>query len=98
MGFFESSNYAEAALWGAIGVAFSLVALRTRKAIRGRCAAASVALLAFGGSDVVEASTGAWWDPWWLLLWKAACVGVLAALVFDYYRRRRGEKAVRNGD
>ncbi|MBE7458640.1 MAG: hypothetical protein KJ057_17160 [Phycisphaerae bacterium] len=37
--------------------------------------------LAFGASDVVEADTGAWWRPWWLLAWKAACLAVLLTLL-----------------
>jgi len=49
--------------------------------------AAAVAFVAFGGSDVVESFTGAWWRPWWLFAWKAACV--LGLLVLLARRRRR---------
>jgi hypothetical protein len=34
--------------------------------------------LAFGVSDVVKAQPGAWCRPVWLLIGKAACVGVFA--------------------
>jgi len=47
---------------------------------------AAVAFLAFAGTDLVEMQTGAWWRPWWLLVWKAACVGVLVTLAIQHYR------------
>jgi hypothetical protein len=74
--FFSNSNYAEAALWGVIGVVILLLGARWRISTRGRVVM-FVTLLAFGVSDVVEAHTGAWWEPWWLLVWKGICVMVL---------------------
>lgn len=35
---------------------------------------ASLAFIAFGISDIIEASTGAWWRPFSLLVLKAVCV------------------------
>ncbi|KZN39399.1 hypothetical protein N480_00790 [Pseudoalteromonas luteoviolacea S2607] len=35
---------------------------------------ASITLIAFGVSDIIEASTGAWWRPLSLLFFKAGCV------------------------
>ena len=32
----------------------------------------------FGVSDFIESRTGAFWDPWWLLVIKTACVLVFA--------------------
>jgi hypothetical protein len=40
----------------------------------------------FGASDLIEVRTGAWWRPWWLLAWKAACVFALIVLLVGYYR------------
>ena len=34
----------------------------------------SIILIIFGISDFVEMTTGVWWRPWWLLIWKALCV------------------------
>ncbi len=76
--FFIYANYGEAALWNLIGVAFLVAALARRAvggaALRRTLLAAAIAFIAFGWSDVVETRTGAWWRPWWLLLWKGLCV------------------------
>jgi hypothetical protein len=87
---FRYSNYAEAGLWAVIGSGFIVQAVRLRGRARVLCVVGAVAFLAFGGSDVVEARTGAWWRPWWLLGWKAACLVVFAGLLFSYLRARRG--------
>jgi hypothetical protein len=34
----------------------------------------------------VEARTGAWWEPWWLFVWKALCV---VGLLYGCLRYRR---------
>jgi hypothetical protein len=40
---------------------------------------AGICLILFGGSDVVELYTKAWWRPWWLFVWKALCITTLVA-------------------
>jgi hypothetical protein len=88
---FQTANYLEAALWTAIGLTFLGFA---RGAVRTRCLLAAVVFIVFGGSDVVEASTGAWWRPWWLLLWKALCLTCMLALLVDHViRTRRARKS-----
>ena len=77
--FYRYSNYAEAGLW-------LLVAGVSLKAAidRGHHRAGwllFVTLIAFGLSDVVETTTGAWWRPWWLFVWKAACVAIIVVTV-----------------
>jgi hypothetical protein len=89
--FFRDSNYAEACLWGAIGIGFLLRAI-ARSAHRRDALIAGVMFLAFGGSDVVEASTSAWWRPWWLLVWKGLCLLVFAWLLVRSIRRRTQHK------
>jgi hypothetical protein len=86
---FRIINYAEAALWAAIGAAFAIQSFRRGGATRLTCLVAAIVLLAFGASDVVETRTGAWWHPWWLLAWKAACVLALLALVIQWWRASR---------
>jgi len=86
----EIYNYVEVGLWPAMGVIVAAVALRRRGAARTRGLVAAVTLVAFGASDWFENETGGeWWHPWWLLVWKAACVGVLLALgVLPRVRKR----------
>jgi hypothetical protein len=85
---FEYVNYAECGLWILVGVFFLAFALRRSTAWRTGCLAASVAFVLFGVSDIIETRTGAWWRPWWLLLWKAACLVVFAVLSYRYLKRR----------
>lgn len=86
---FAPGNYIEAALWCLIALGFGGYAVRRGGVIRKRCGQAAVLFFLFGLSDVVEVQTGAWWQPWWLLLWKAGCVIGLGLLLIDHVRRRR---------
>jgi hypothetical protein len=82
---FVYGNYAEAAVWAAMGV-IALLRLRTRAGV-----GLALLLIAFGVSDLVETTTGAWYRPWWLLAWKAACViGMLMIGLPVYRASRRG--------
>jgi hypothetical protein len=85
---FAVGNYIEAVLWCVIALGFGVQAIRKSGAIRTRCAQAAILFLLFGLSDVVEVQTGAWWRPWWLLLWKGGCVIGLGLLLIDRVRRR----------
>lgn len=84
---FVYGNYIEACLWTTMGV----IAFAKRTGRPGM--ALGVALLFFGGSDVVEAHTGAWYDPWWLFVWKAACVLVIVGVWLALWRDRRADSA-----
>jgi hypothetical protein len=81
-------NYFEVMLWGGIGLAFLITGIR-RQAGRRSSFLASGAFILFGISDLVEVHTGAWWTPWWLLMWKGACLAILAALACCYFGGRR---------
>ena len=70
---FVLSNRIEAALWMLIALAMTIAAVR-RAHVRFECVIGAIAFALFGVSDLVEATTGAWWRPWWLFAWKAACV------------------------
>jgi peptidoglycan/LPS O-acetylase OafA/YrhL len=101
-------NYLEVVLWPAMGLILAIHGLRRRGAVRRDCLLAAVVLVAFGASDWFEANTGnEWWHPWWLLLWKAACVLALLSLVTLAWRRQRrlegsaprtGGRSVRDAD
>jgi hypothetical protein len=85
--FFRDSNYVECALWMAIGVYFAIAA--RKPSTRLRCLIAGVAFVLFGISDYVEAQTGAWWRPWWLLVWKGGCLVVVLSLTARHYASKR---------
>lgn len=86
-------NFIEAGFW--LLVAFLCVGFARRRqgCVRVRLWQAAIAFAVFGGSDWVEAYTGAWWRPWWLFVWKAVCVVLLLLLAVDHYRRQRGRTA-----
>jgi hypothetical protein len=54
---------------------------------------AAAAFAAFGVSDLVEIQTGAWYRPWWLLVWKVSCILVL---IMCYIHHRRHTENARN--
>ena len=85
-GLFEIANYAEAALWVAIALYCATRAVATRRANLWLLA---IALLLFGASDVVEVRTVAWYQPWWLLAWKTACVLTILGVGIPYIRARQ---------
>lgn len=93
---FETLNYIEAALWGVIGVVLFAFAAGRAGEQRRRAAMAAGTFVLFGASDVIEARTGAWWRPWWLLAWKAACVLLLVVLLVSHYRTRERRPANRS--
>lgn len=107
--FFRTGNALEAGLWIAIGVGFAVygrLGIRRDDAASGgrgaagsrrRCGFAFLVFVAFGLSDVVEMGTGAWWRPWWLFAWKAACVLALLVLLIDHGRRKHCCKVKENG-
>ncbi len=80
-------NFFEGFFWIAIGLCFA-ESLR-RPGLRKAKLIATLNFIAFGFSDFVEYHTGAWWRPWWLLLWKAACVCILVVQFIGYVKRRR---------
>jgi hypothetical protein len=80
-------NAIEAGIWLLLAI---VIARRTwRKAGRTRNigTAAAAAFAAFAVSDLVEIHTGAWYRPWWLLAWKAACLAMLAACYIQFRRQ-----------
>ena len=86
---FNLCNHIEAVFWIVVGVVCVGCAFRRNGVAAQRCWQAAYAFIAFGLSDIAEVRTGAWWRPWWLLVWKSICVAALLALLVDYLRRRR---------
>ena len=88
IGPYRTLNLIEAAWWIALGLIVVGLAIAKRLPARWTLPLA-VTLIAFGISDIVEVRTGAWYRPWWMLLWKASCVAVLAGYGFVWWRRSR---------
>jgi len=85
----ETYNYIEIGIWCATATVVAVVALRRTGPARRDFALASLDLFAFGASDYAEIVTGGeWWAPWWLLLWKGACVLILWVSLLNARRRR----------
>ena len=85
----ESFNFFEGLFW----IAASAYVIR--KTVHGRIgprpgAIGAALLFLFGISDFVEITTGAWWRPWWLLVWKGVCLfGLIGLYVAHRLEQRR---------
>ena len=78
-------NFLEALFWLAVAAGFLRAAVKSKAGNAGVLYLAAFVLALFGMSDFVEVETGAWWRPWWLLVWKGTC---LVTLVTLYVRHR----------
>ncbi len=85
----RDGNWIEAGVWFLIAAILFVHALRGPAAFRKTLLGLAVTVLFFGGSDLVEAQTGAWWKPWWLLVWKAVCVLLLLLGFIRYFRIKK---------
>ena len=86
---FVLSNRIEAGLWIGISVILLVAQSHLRGMERKDALIAACGFAVFGISDLVEARTGAWWRPWWLLVWKGLCVVLLLVLLIRHTRRRK---------
>jgi hypothetical protein len=87
-----TGNRIEAVLWFAFSTGFLLRAWRTTGRHRRLAGILALAFLAFGVSDLIEARTGAWWRPLWLLLLKSSCIAVFAYGFWEHLRLRRRDR------
>ncbi len=85
---FALANYIESGLWLSIALVIAFFTTRVTTA-RKDAIVAAIGFAVFGVSDIVEAHTGAWWNPWWLLVWKGLCLLLFLALLIRYIKRRR---------
>lgn len=89
-------NAIEAGVWWSLAAVVLFAGCRShRYRLHGMLTA--VALLGFGLSDLVEIQTGAWWRPWWLLVWKAICIAARASIWWHYRRREQGHHHLSSG-
>ena len=89
-------NAVEACVWFILAAVVFVAGYR-HVDIRRIAWTASGALTLFGLSDIVEIQTGAWWRPWWLLVWKGACVVAFVMLLWVWYKRKQIDVAGSDG-
>ena len=75
----DAINVFEVFWWTGCGGLVLTKTLRSGTRSRGRAYLLAATFVLFGLSDVVELQTGAWWSPWWLLVWKAICIAILVS-------------------
>lgn len=85
----RTGNMAEAALWGLVSLYFFVRWCRARDDLQPVFRGLAIAFLVFGVSDLIEARTGAWWRPVWLLLLKGGCLIFLIAGFRKYSRIKK---------
>jgi len=86
---FRIANYIESGVWVLVAFGITWWGFKRADWQRKPVICAAFVLVAFGASDIVEADTGAWWRPWWLLLWKAMCIIMFLATMLRVRKRQK---------
>lgn len=90
----RGANLVEAWVWFAFAAGFAAWGVRANEQIRRSALLMAVTFAAFGVSDLIESRSGAWWRPWWLLVWKGACLAALACCGWKLWRSSRRPPSV----
>ena len=93
----RDGNIIEAGVWCLLAIVLIIHAIRSDKRFRPTLLLLAITMVVFGGSDLVESRTGAWWKPWWLFVWKAICVVTLLFGFFRYYRLQKSKSRSSTG-
>lgn len=86
-------NIAEALVWIVIALVIAARASFARADRRRIGFIASAAFLAFAGTDLIEANTGAWYRPLWLLVYNVVCVAFIVGCYVKYLSLRNAPSA-----
>jgi phosphotransferase system glucose/maltose/N-acetylglucosamine-specific IIC component len=73
-------NFIEGIFWITVGVLVFIYSFKAKVLVHNIYYIGSVLLIVFVLSDFVEIHSGAWWRPWWLLIWKGVCLAGFAVL------------------
>ena len=79
-------NIAECILWIIISIILLVKSTRDARDLRRILHILSVSFFLFGISDYIEAHTGAWWTPIWLLFLKGGCIIVFILGFVRYHK------------
>ena len=88
-------NSFESLLWIIIGgVLAALVKKKEYVVHKRQIIIAAILFVLFGASDIVEVYSGAWWTPWWLLVWKTLnAISLLCLMITLMLKIRRARKS-----
>ncbi|MEA1925635.1 MAG: hypothetical protein U9M90_00110 [Patescibacteria group bacterium] len=80
---FKTFNFIEGIYWLFLGIfVLTLLKIIPRK-YKKLALFTSLILVLFGITDFIEINTGAYWMPWWLLIWNIFCIsGLILSLVW----------------
>ena len=86
-------NYLEATLWFAIACILFINAIFNKKYVvyKKVMLISCGCFLLFGISDIIEAHTGAWWEPIELFVFKALCAIGFIFCLLSYLNIKRGK-------
>ncbi len=84
----KTGNLVEAGFWISFGLVVLLGLCKRARRVTAFTIITAAIIVLFGVSDLVEAQTGAWWRPWWLLVWKADCLAGMALCLWTFLRVR----------
>jgi len=79
-------NIFEGFLWSVFAAVFFVAALKPGEKNRRFCLMGGLIFVVMSLSEFYEVRTGAWWRPWWLILWKGG-VGVAFVPMYLWYRK-----------
>jgi hypothetical protein len=79
-------NYFEAAMWFGVAITLFIRRDKSNPGLTKLAIITSLSFALFGVSDLVEASTGAWWRPLWLLGLKGLCVLSFVCCWIKYHK------------
>ena len=86
-------NIAEALVWIVIALVIAARASFARPGPRQIGFIASAAFVAFAGTDLIEAKSGVWYRPLWLLAYNAGCVAFIVGCYVKYLSLRNAPSA-----
>jgi len=79
-------NIFEGFLWLGFSCIFFIPAMKRTEKNRLFCILGGLAFVFASLSEFYEAHTGAWWKPWWLILWKGSFAPI-SVLMYLWYRK-----------
>ncbi|MEG4234608.1 hypothetical protein QUA40_21250 [Microcoleus sp. Pol11C3] len=85
---YVNGNYLEALIWFGFAIGFAVNTVKKYGKTRTHRLITTLIFFLFGGSDIVEVQTGAWWNPWWLFVWKVFFVLSMVILFMVYLQDR----------